>query len=168
MSGGSAPASTLTMQAMLDLAEFVKNPQWIDRVKSLQASQVAHDSAAAAAKKAWDEVEDARKSLQNQTAGADARLSAREQASTKKEAELISREAAVKAREYNLDFAEKNHREKMDNDTAEHNKAKTDLRELQQQIVDREKTINKHLADIAKREAKLERRLAIIKQAESV
>lgn len=82
IAAGSAPA---TMTALLDLAEFVRHPEYVERVKELQNAQKAHD---AAAKKADDKLKEVMNAQAQMSAAIDARMN-----------DVAAREAAVKQRE---------------------------------------------------------------------
>src|ERR1700726_4639276 len=65
---GGSPPSSVTIDSMLALAEFVKNPQHVEYVRELRATEESHDKAAASAKKILDAVAAAQKKLDDEKA----------------------------------------------------------------------------------------------------
>ena len=57
------PAATLTMDGLLALADFVKNPDYVERVRELRETQVAHDAALQAAQTVVREATEAQAKL---------------------------------------------------------------------------------------------------------
>src|SRR5437899_4443795 len=57
------PAATLTMDGLLALADFVKNPDYVQRVRELREAQVANESALQAAQVAVREAAEAKTKL---------------------------------------------------------------------------------------------------------
>src|ERR1700730_10156095 len=99
IAGGSPTA--LTMDSVLALAEFVKSPESIDRVRELKAAQEAHDKEAAAAKQLLDDATAAKTKLaadkaahEKMVAESDASHVAKKEQLRAHEQDLARREAA--------------------------------------------------------------------------
>jgi hypothetical protein len=161
-------ASPLTMEALLALAEFVKNPQYIDRIKQLQDAQKKHDAAKAAADVQLGKVLEAQE-RQDREATANMSIWKQTDARHQKEAaDLTKRETAVLAREATLVQRMKDQEDKdaaREHDLDARDKA---ISASEHDLDLREAQVKQREDAVAARETKMDRKEALHKQAEAV
>src|ERR1700719_2504569 len=100
--GGISPPSSVTIDSMLALAEFVKNPQHVEYVRDLKAAQEAHDKAAAAAKQLLDDATAAKTKLATDKAAHEKMVAERVASNLAKDEELRTKAADLARRELAL------------------------------------------------------------------
>lgn len=166
MSGASAPPpASLTMDAFLQLADFIKSPEYIDRVREFQKAQAGHDAAAKDAADAKQVADEAQAKLNADRAQHASDVSDfrtyKEDTENKlatRAADLTSRENALRARQQAHAVAVADHHEAATKSTAALASRKAELDKLAE-------TLDTSRKDAERKHADLTRRLAKIKEA---
>jgi hypothetical protein len=161
-------ASPLTMEALLALAEFVQHPEYIDRVKELQAAQVASDNSAMAAAKELAAVKVKLNVLDSETAKWRVDKAATDEQNQRTHDALVAREVAVTAREKALAQTMKDHAEQMAQEAAEATARSKVLDDRNDAINLREAQVKQREDAVTAREQRVDRKEALMKQAEAL
>jgi chromosome segregation ATPase len=163
--GGSAVASTLTMDGLLALADFVKNPQYIDRIRELQAAQVAHDHAAAEAAAQFKQASEAQTKLDAEIAAHKDAMAEKSNMQAAVKSELTTRSADLTKREADLKRKEDELSARVDTNARTYAASKATLDETAKRLNQLSADLDKRKTDLDKRAADLDRRLAKLREA---
>jgi hypothetical protein len=161
-------ASPLTMEALLALADFVQHPEYIDRIKELQAAQVASDNSVMAAAKELAAVKAAQAVLDTETAKFKADQLATAEQNQRTHDALVAREAAVTAREQALAQTMKDHADQMAQEASEMTARGKALDDRNDAMNLREAQVKQLEDAVAAREAKMDRKEEMYRQAEAL
>jgi peptidoglycan hydrolase CwlO-like protein len=161
-------ASPLTMEALVQLADFIRHPEYIDRIRELQAAQRAHDQAAQSAIDEQNAVNEAKHKLEvelrefetnkfttfDRAAKAASDLKAKEAGIVSLSNDLIRQKNDMNAAQTDLNKRIKEHESSASAKTVE--------------LKARETAIKKREDELASWEARINRRLAKMREAEAI
>jgi hypothetical protein len=168
MSSISPGTGSATIESLLQLADFIRHPEYIDRVRELQAAQQAHDSAAQEARDRLAELNSAQHKLETERREFEAAKSAAFQQAAKAASDLKMRETALTAAEH--DFKQRENTSTSRLETAwnifhareeKNNQWSVDLHK-------REAAVKKREEEMASLESRINRRLAKMREAEAI
>jgi chromosome segregation ATPase len=168
MSSISPGTGSATIESLLQLADFIRHPEYIDRVRELQAAQQAHDSAAEAAREAAKIVAVAQSKLETERREFEAAKSAAFQQAAKAAADLKLKETEV------VSLSNELIRQKNDFNAAQADLAKR-IKEHESsasaktvELKARETAVKKREDEMASLESRINRRLAKMREAEAI
>jgi hypothetical protein len=161
-------ASPLTMEALLALAEFVKHPEYIDRIKELQAAQIASDNAAMVAAKELSDAKAALATLDTKTSKFKSDQLATAEQNQRTHDALVAREVAVTAREQALTQTMTLRAEQMAQQASEAEARGKALDDRDDAMNLREAQVKQREDAVTAREQRVDRKEALIKQAEAL
>ena len=159
------PAATLTMDGLLALADFVKNPDYVERVRELREAQVAHDAALQATQIAVREAADAQAKLDAERAAHAAKVGADKTERDGQAAQLATRMNNLGQLEAALKDRVEKHEAKIAADTQRISASKATLEATAKRLNKQGAELEVLKQELDAREADLNRRLARLREA---
>jgi len=161
------PGSPLTMEVLLQLADFVSRPDYVDRLREVKEATEQHNEAEEVARMTLETSIAAQKQLAADKKAHEQAVAEYEAKVAAKTSELNAKEMALRGAEHNQRRREEDHASKAAADRAEIVKATADAGNKALELDSREAAVKQREDAADKRHADLQRRFAKLKEAAS-
>jgi hypothetical protein len=162
---GPAPPTALTLEGFLQLADFIQNPQYIDRVRELHAATADHHKTLVQSAAQLKKTEEAQKKLDADSASHAKDVAEFQTQKALSSAGLIATETGLRQREAALKQREQDHAEMVSEDIQLSAASKASMEATAKSLNKKNAELDKMRTELDKRAADLERRFAKLKEA---